>query len=174
MAKVASRVLKPGGSLVTYVGQYTIPEILNKVIANGLKYRWPIIVEHTGHSTAYHGNKIFVRCKPLFWFTKGEKISELAPCCSYAGNYLYDLIKSSPPDKILHEWQQSPVEAEYIISKLAPDKIGLVLDPFMGSGTTGIAARKLDRSFIGIELDKERFDIGKANILKAMSGDKND
>ena len=68
-----SRVLKPGGSLVTYVGQYTIPEILNKVITNGLTYRWPIIVEHTGHSTAYHGNKIFVRCKPLFWFTKGEK-----------------------------------------------------------------------------------------------------
>ena len=173
LAKVASRVLKLGGSLVTYVGQYTIPEILNKVIANGLKYRWPIIVEHTGHSTAYHGNKIFVRCKPLFWFTKGEKISEIAPCCSYVGNYLYDLIKSSPPSKILHEWQQSPVEAEYIISKLAPDKIGLVLDPFMGSGTTGIAARKLNRSFIGIELDKERFDIGKANILKAMNGDKN-
>ena len=174
LAKVAARVLKPGGSLVTYVGQYTIPEILNKILSNGLKYRWPIIVEHTGHSTAYHGNKIFVRCKPLFWFTKGEKISELAPCCSYVGNYLYDLIKSSPPDKILHEWQQSPVEAEYIISKLSPEKIGVVLDPFTGSGTTGIAARKLGRSFIGIEIQKDRFEIARANILNELNGDKND
>lgn len=173
LAILASRVLKPGGSLVTYVGQYTIPEILNKILSKGLKYRWPIIVEHTGHSTAYHGNKIFVRCKPLFWFTKGEKISELAPCCSYVGNYLYDLIKSSPPDKILHEWQQSPVEAEYIISKLAPEKIGVVLDPFTGSGTTGIASKKLGRSFIGMEIEKSRFDIARANILNELNGDKN-
>ena len=174
LAKVASRVLKPGGSLVTYVGQYTIPEILNIIISNNLKYRWPIIVEHTGHSTAYHGNKIFVRCKPLFWFTKGDRISEHAPCCSYVGNYLYDLIKSTPPDKILHEWQQSNVEAEYISSKLAPEKIGVVLDPFMGSGTTGIASKKLDRSFIGIEIDKGRFEIARANILNELNGKKND
>ena len=93
---------------------------------------------------------------------------------TYVGNYLYDLIKSSPPDKILHEWQQSPVEAEYIISKLAPEKIGVVLDPFTGSGTTGIASKKLDRSFIGIEIEKERFTIARANILNELNGDKND
>lgn len=40
----------------------------------------------------------------------------------------------------------------------------LVLDPFMGSGSTGVACKKLDRNFIGIELDKKYFDIAKARI----------
>ncbi len=42
----------------------------------------------------------------------------------------------------------------------------LVLDPFMGSGTTGIVCKKLSRCFIGIELDKKYFDIAKERIEK--------
>ena len=55
--------------------------------------------------------------------------------------------------------------------KLAQDHIlswsnegDVVLDPFMGSGTTGVVAERLDRSFIGIELDKEYFDISADRI----------
>lgn len=40
----------------------------------------------------------------------------------------------------------------------------LVFDPFMGSGTTGLAAKKLDRSFVGVELDEEYFKIAKKRI----------
>lgn len=39
-----------------------------------------------------------------------------------------------------------------------------VLDPFMGSGTTGVACKNLKRNFIGIELDKEYFEIAKSRI----------
>lgn len=39
-----------------------------------------------------------------------------------------------------------------------------VLDPFMGSGTTGVAAKRLNRNFIGIELDEGYFNIAKARI----------
>ena len=39
-----------------------------------------------------------------------------------------------------------------------------VMDPFMGSGTTGVAARKADRNFIGIELNKDYFAMAKARI----------
>lgn len=42
-----------------------------------------------------------------------------------------------------------------------------VLDPFMGSGTTGVACAKLGRKFIGIELDKQYFDIACERIEKA-------
>lgn len=59
--------------------------------------------------------------------------------------------------------------------KLAQDHIiswsnegDTVLDPFMGSGTTGKMAKQLGRNFIGIELDKEYFEIAKARI----AGDK--
>jgi len=40
-----------------------------------------------------------------------------------------------------------------------------ILDPFMGSGTTGVACRNLNRNFIGIELDEKYFEIAKQRIL---------
>lgn len=40
-----------------------------------------------------------------------------------------------------------------------------VLNPFLGSGTTGVAAKNLNRKFIGIELDEGYFDIAKNRIL---------
>lgn len=40
----------------------------------------------------------------------------------------------------------------------------MVLDCFMGSGTTGVACKKLGRNFIGIEIEKEYFDIAKNRI----------
>lgn len=45
-------------------------------------------------------------------------------------------------------------------------KPGIVLDPFMGSGTVGVVAKKLDRNFIGIELNKEYIKIAEKRIKK--------
>ena len=54
---------------------------------------------------------------------------------------------------------------EYLI-KLVSKEGAIVLDPFLGSGTTGIACKKLNRNFIGIELNNEYFEIAKARINK--------
>ena len=42
-----------------------------------------------------------------------------------------------------------------------------VLDPFMGSGTTGVVAKRTDRNFIGIELDEDYFKIAQERIQEA-------
>ena len=44
----------------------------------------------------------------------------------------------------------------------------MVLDPFMGSGTTGVACIKLGRKFIGIELEPKYYDIARKRIRKAL------
>ena len=46
-------------------------------------------------------------------------------------------------------------------------KSGLILDPFMGSGTTGVACVRLGRKFIGIEIEPKYFDIACKRIDKA-------
>ena len=58
---------------------------------------------------------------------------------------------------------------EYLVTLVTP-KNGTVLDPFMGSGTTGIACRKLNYGFIGIELEPDYITIAKARInsIKAV------
>lgn len=62
---------------------------------------------------------------------------------------------------------QKPVGVmEWCIQKL-PDTAQTILDPFMGSGTTGVACAKLGRSFIGIERDEEYFDIACRRIEEA-------
>ena len=42
----------------------------------------------------------------------------------------------------------------------------MVLDPFMGSGTTGVACKNTNRGFIGMELDKKYFKEAKKRIEK--------
>jgi len=50
-----------------------------------------------------------------------------------------------------------------------PDAAQTILDPFMGSGTTGVACVKLGRKFIGIELDEGYFDIACQRIRDAYA-----
>lgn len=58
---------------------------------------------------------------------------------------------------------QMPVEVMENIVKILPDHM-TILDPFMGSGTTGVACKKLNRKFIGIEMDETYFEIAKDRI----------
>jgi len=57
-----------------------------------------------------------------------------------------------------------PVELMRYLVRLVTPKGGLVLDPFMGSGSTGMGAREEDFRFIGIEKEREYYEIAKARI----------
>ena len=75
--------------------------------------------------------------------------------------------------KMLHPTQK-PVELiEYIVDHVCK-KSGTVLDPFMGSGTTGVACANLNRKFVGIEINEEYFNIAKRRIQKALGEDYTD
>lgn len=56
-----------------------------------------------------------------------------------------------------------PLEVMKNVIGILPKDV-LVIDPFMGSGTTGVACKELGYDFIGIEIDKEYFDLAKRRI----------
>jgi DNA modification methylase len=166
LAKLAVRVLKPGGSIVFYVGHIILDQVigifnnfsLNDTNSINLKYWWTLAVKHSGHHTKIYPRCVFAEWKSIIWYVKGNRINSLT-----VSNTIGDYIESAPPSKIEHDWQQSTTEAEYIIKKLTLEN-QIVLDPMMGSGTTGVATLNLKRKFIGIEQNPEAFEIAKVRI----------
>ena len=59
---------------------------------------------------------------------------------------------------------EKPIELIERFIKVSSQENDLVFDPFMGSGTTGIACKKLNRNFVGFEIDKEYFNIAQERI----------
>ena len=64
---------------------------------------------------------------------------------------------------------QKPVEVMKWCVQQLPEKTITILDPFMGSGTTGVACVKLGRKFIGIEIEPKYFDIACRRIEQAYA-----
>lgn len=61
---------------------------------------------------------------------------------------------------------QKPLSIVQDLCAVAPTG-GLVLDPFMGSGTTGVAALRSGRRFIGVEIEPAHFDVACRRIEEA-------
>lgn len=73
-------------------------------------------------------------------------------------------------DKNVHPTVKPVKLMEYLCRLITPP-FGVVLDPFMGSGSTGVGAMNEGFGFIGIEMTKEYFDIACARIDAATLGD---
>lgn len=66
-----------------------------------------------------------------------------------------------------HHPTEKPVDLlEFLVGK-SSDENNIVLDCFMGSGSTGVACKNLNRKFIGIELDEKYFDISVQRIMQS-------
>jgi len=95
----------------------------------------------------------------LFMFRgRGEKISD-------AGSK--QLIKCPPPMNAEHETQKPIALMEHYIGN-SSEAGQIALDPFMGSGTTGVAAVQMGRKFIGIEREHKYFEIACKRIEDAQ------
>jgi site-specific DNA-methyltransferase (adenine-specific)/modification methylase len=77
------------------------------------------------------------------------------------------LIKASEKDEVRQHPTQKPVALLYWCIEHLPSDAQTILDPFMGSGTTGVACVKLGRRFIGIEIEPKYFDIACKRIEAA-------
>ena len=66
--------------------------------------------------------------------------------------------------KNLHDTEK-PIELMRILVENSSKENDIVLDPFMGIGSTGVACKNTNRKFIGIELDEEYFNIASKRIL---------
>lgn len=76
------------------------------------------------------------------------------------------------PHPIIQDTAHPTVKPIPIITRLignCSEREQLILDPFMGSGTTGVACVKLGRKFTGIELDPDYFEIACERIRKAYA-----
>ncbi|CAB4222352.1 COG0863 DNA modification methylase [uncultured Caudovirales phage] len=71
-------------------------------------------------------------------------------------------VKNVSKEKTKHPCQMPLEVMKRIVAILPPDYT--IIDPFMGSGTTALACKLLDRNFIGIELDAEYLDIAKNRV----------
>jgi site-specific DNA-methyltransferase (adenine-specific) len=75
-------------------------------------------------------------------------------------------VKNVSKEKTAHVCQMPKLIMERIIEILPKDCI--IIDPFMGSGTTGVACKKLGRKFVGIELNAEYCKIAEARIFNSQ------
>ena len=66
-------------------------------------------------------------------------------------------------------YAEKPTELIRNIITAYTQKRDLILDPFMGSGTTGVACKELNRNFIGIEIESKYYDIAKRRINNAQT-----
>lgn len=143
MAEAAARILKPGGSMICYLGQFQIGEVCD-LVSPHLRLWWTLACVHTGKSARMTEYGIVVKWKPMLWFVRGTRGDKQT--------FVDDLIESRM-EKDAHDWQQSVVEASYYIDKLTLPG-GFVFDPFCGGATTAVAAKQLKRKYLTCDVDE--------------------
>ncbi|WP_279401700.1 DNA-methyltransferase [Piscibacillus salipiscarius] len=67
----------------------------------------------------------------------------------------------------IHPTQKPEVLFEHFVNLLSNEN-DVILDPFMGSGTAGIVSKRLNRNFVGCEIDKEYFKIATNRIEETL------
>ena len=177
---LCKRLLKPNGTLWvsgTYHSIYTCGFamlLLNYHILNDISWFKPNASPNLSckYFTASH--------ESLIWARKNKNVKHYFNYEAMKnGDFTKDFIKK-PNTQMRSVWAIStPQSQEKIFGKHPTQKPlalleriieastqegDLILDPFMGSGTTGVAAVKLNRRFVGIDVEKEYFELAEKRI----------
>lgn len=157
LGQCAQVLLKPGGSLFCMCGQSYLPRVLH-LLSDYLAYQWIVAyLTPGGQSAQLWQRKVNTFWKPVLWFAKGP----------YEGEWQGDVVQSVANDKRFHDCGQSESGIGDLIDKYTTPG-DLVLDPFLGGGTTALCALRLDRRFTGADEDPEAVAITRARIAKEV------
>jgi 16S rRNA G966 N2-methylase RsmD len=137
------RVLKPGRLLVCYVGKLALPEEIERLSAH-LTYVWSGAVFQPGRHTDIKVHRIRASFRQVLFFSAGRYEPR---------GWVQDaMVSATVPCKDLHPWQQALEPFSRFVEHCSlPDDT--ICDPFLGSGTTGVAAIRAGRNFVGYDID---------------------
>ena len=146
LAEQARRVLVVGGVCYAYIGAQFAPDVIG-LMRPHLTWFWLFNLHHGGANPRMWSKRLMVTSKPVVVWTNGPvNQSNLKWCAPDA--------RPEGSSKDYHEWGQSEGFAlSQIELRTKPGDV--VLDPFMGGGTTLAAACRMGREAIGIEIEEK-------------------
>lgn len=153
------RILKDGSHCYIMSNHVNLQEILNTATECGFHFIKCLIWDK--------GNKIMGQCymsqfEYILFFRKG-KHKKINNCGTSDILSVPNKKTKDENGKNLHDVEK-PVQLMKILVENSSNEKDIVLDPFMGIGSTGIACVELNRNFIGIEIDENYFNIAKERI----------
>lgn len=142
--------LKPGGVLLAMSGTMFLPEILRRMDTEGLSYRWLVAYHQPGGGSPYHATKITTEWTPILAFTRDG-----AQPSKYGADFISATAGRHKVNKKYHDWGKDIGAFAALIDEFV-EPGGLIVDPFVGGGTTGAAVRKLGvYQFVGADIDED-------------------
>lgn len=155
------RLLKDGAHLYIMSNHVNLQNILNTATECGFKFIKSLIWNK--------GNKIMgqyymSQFEYILFFRKG-KGKKINHCGTSDILNIPNKKTKDQNGKNIHDTEK-PIDLMYILVSNSSLEDEIVLDPFMGVGSTGIACKKLNRKFIGVEIDEHYFNIAKERIEK--------
>lgn len=156
------RVMKEP-NIYLWCNKMQIPDYFNFYV-NKHKCKFDIICWHKTNALPTYSNKYLSDTEYLLYFRKGK--GKCFPQ-SYEDAKTFYIAPINHKDK--KEFGHPTIKPLDITEKLirnSSKENQIILDCFMGSGTTGVACKNLNRKFIGVELDENYFNIAKQRIEK--------
>lgn len=148
------RLVCEGGYCLVFCDWRQLPLASDALQAGGFVWRGVISWDKTDCARAPHKGYFRHQCEYVVWGTKGVSVSA-SHGGPWAGAYRIPVRQA---DK--HHMTGKPTALLSELVECVPPE-GAVLDPFMGSGTTGVAALAKGRRFVGVEQTREYFAIAR-------------